>query len=166
MTMMTYRPKATKLFRPAPPPPPAPPRPEQARTPEPQPIVAPAAPAAKRAPMPLREINDIIEAVCRLFKVTRLELTSRRRAEAIVNGRAVVIRLARDHTRLSFPQIAAVLLRPNHSSVITALQRLDAVLALPPGEHERIVEITGELHDVGELLEQARGVIAGDDYCI
>lgn len=78
--------------------------------------------------------EDILRRVCERLHVDRADLSSRTRHPRVVLARSVIVWLCRKLTTLSFPEIARVLGRPNHSTVITALQRLNRLL----GEHKSV----------------------------
>lgn len=81
-------------------------------------------PGALRARQPI-PAEVIAQTVCRLLGVTIPELMGRTRHRRVVLARGVSVILCRRLTTLSFPEIARALGRPNHSTVITAHQRLE-----------------------------------------
>jgi chromosomal replication initiator protein len=74
-------------------------------------------------------IETIITQTCRYLSVDPMDLSGRTRHKRVVLARSVITHLARQFTTMSFPEIARALGRPNHSTVITAYQRLAAQLA-------------------------------------
>lgn len=74
-------------------------------------------------------LEEIVALVCQRLSVTLTEVAGRGRHPRVVLARAASTWLARKHTRASYPEIARALGRPNHSTVITAHQRLGALLA-------------------------------------
>lgn len=74
-------------------------------------------------------LEEIVTLVCQRLSVTLTEVAGRGRHPRVVLARAASTWLARKHTRASYPEIARALGRPNHSTVITAHQRLDTLLA-------------------------------------
>lgn len=71
----------------------------------------------------------IIERVCRALRVDPSDLMGRGRHARVVLGRALVTYLARRLTTMSYPEIARSMARPNHSTVITAFNRVTAQIA-------------------------------------
>ncbi len=69
-------------------------------------------------------IEAIIEYVCLVMRVERGDLMGRGRHKRVVLARALISHIARALTTHSFPEIAKALGRPNHSTIITACQRL------------------------------------------
>lgn len=82
---------------------------------------------APGGPRPVR-IEQILHVVSHALSVTLEELRGVGRAPRVVVGRALVAHLARRLTSHSYPEIARALGRENHSTVITAHQRLAAQL--------------------------------------
>ncbi|MDP1662407.1 MAG: DnaA/Hda family protein [Phycisphaerales bacterium] len=77
---------------------------------------------------PIR-LEAVVALSCQKMNVTLTEVAGRGRHPRVVLARALATLLARKHTRASYPEIARAVGRPNHSTVITAHQRLDALLA-------------------------------------
>jgi len=74
-----------------------------------------------RRPVPA---SLIIERVCRALRVDQSDLMSKGRHARVVLARAMVTYLARRLTTMSYPEIARSLARTNHSTVITAFNRV------------------------------------------
>lgn len=72
-------------------------------------------------PVPLKRIVDV---VCEELSVEPRQVMDRCRHRRVVLARSLVIHLARQLTTLSYPELARGLSRPNHSSIITAHQRI------------------------------------------
>ncbi len=68
--------------------------------------------------------RGVINLVCRRFRVEMADIGARTRHPRVVVARAVMVHLLRRHTTLSYPEIARAMGRPNHSTVITAHNRL------------------------------------------
>jgi len=79
--------------------------------------------APRRLPRPIR-VDHIIATVCQALGIVGTDFAGRGRHPRVVLARAVVVVLARRLTTASFPEIARAMGRPNHSTVITAYQRL------------------------------------------
>jgi chromosomal replication initiator protein len=72
---------------------------------------------------PIR-LEQIIQVVAQHTRVERAQLLSKSRHKRIVLARSMVIYLARQLTTLSFPELAKAMGRPNHSTIVTASQRI------------------------------------------
>lgn len=83
-----------------------------------------ASPASVRSGRPMR-VSQIVIEVCRTLGVSETDFKGTGRHKLVVLARAITVYLARKNTSASFPEIARAMNRPNHSSIITALQRLN-----------------------------------------
>jgi chromosomal replication initiator protein len=70
-------------------------------------------------------VGAIVEHVCGQLHVDVEEFCGRGRHKRVVLARALVAHLARQLTTQSFPEIARAMHRPNHSTVITAKNRIE-----------------------------------------
>jgi chromosomal replication initiation ATPase DnaA len=86
-------------------------------------------------------VNIIIEETCRALRVQPHNLYSTERHHRLGVARGLATMLMRELTTLSYPEIAKRLNRPNHSSVITAEERvnrqIESGLAIGP-ESDRV----------------------------
>lgn len=80
-----------------------------------------ARPAANRRPIRLEQIRG---EICRQLGVTDSELMGRGRHKRVVLARALFVELGRRMTTHSYPEIGRALARVNHSTVVTAHQRI------------------------------------------
>ncbi len=80
-------------------------------------------PARQKVRGPIR-LDAIIGAVCEQVRVTAEDLFGRGRHRRVVIARGLIVRLARELTTMSYPEIARGMQRPNHSTVITAYNRI------------------------------------------
>ncbi|HYE01915.1 MAG TPA: DnaA/Hda family protein [Phycisphaerales bacterium] len=95
---------------------------------------APARSASARPVRPLR-VEHVTGVVCRDLNVELDELMGRGRHPRVVLARSVTAFLCRRLTTLSFPEIARGMGRPNHSTVVTAVQRVERdIAAAAPAE--------------------------------
>lgn len=76
--------------------------------------------AAKR---PVR-FTDIQDTVCGHLNIPPAQVAGSSRHRMVVLTRAIVVYLAKQMTTLSYPEIAAALNKPSHSTVVTAVQRM------------------------------------------
>lgn len=94
------------------------------------------APVVRR---PVR-FNTIVKAVCARLGVEASQLAGSSRHKFLVLARSLSVYLARELTTMSYPEIAHAMGRKNHSTVITADQRLrrqmtdDQPIMMPAGE--------------------------------
>ncbi len=82
----------------------------------------PGGPRDPRRPIRLERIMDV---VCTELEVEQTDLFGRGRHKKVVLARALITLLARRLTTRSYPEIARGIGRPNHSTVITAHQRIE-----------------------------------------
>lgn len=69
-------------------------------------------------------IDLIVQTVCEHLAVEKQQVMARSRHSRIVLARSIIIHLARQLTTLSYPELARALSRPNHSTIVTAAQRI------------------------------------------
>lgn len=103
--------------------------------------------------------EEIVAGVCSFFRVELDELKGRGRHPRVVLARSAAAWLARSMTTMSFPEIARVLGRPNHSTVVTACQRIGKSIegdeAMDLGRDRAIPELAGlSVRDAVERLRQ------------
>lgn len=79
---------------------------------------------ASAAPAQRVRVESIIDASAERLGVDVSDVLGRSRHRRVVAARSIAAVLARRHTTLSYPELATKLGRPNHSSVVTACQRL------------------------------------------
>jgi chromosomal replication initiator protein len=103
-------------------------------------------------------VNTVIDTVCNRLVVDRADLMGTGRHRRVVAARGLVAYLARSMTTLSYPEIAQALGRKHHSTIHTAVGRMNRQLT------DRIrVEVgeQGESVCVCELVDQLRHQILG-----
>lgn len=91
-------------------------------------------PSQGRPRRPIR-VEVIAAEVCQTLGVEYGEMCGRGRHARVVLARSLTAWLSRRLTTMSFPEIARAMGRPNHSSVITACQRVQCQMAagMPAG---------------------------------
>ena len=77
-------------------------------------------------------IATIQEAVARQFRVTVLDLCSRRRGKAVVRPRHAAMWICRYVTLHSLPEIGRAFGDRDHTTVINAIARTEALMAANP----------------------------------
>jgi len=73
-------------------------------------------------------LGDIEAVTAAYFGITPADLHSTRRTKTVSAARMIAVFLARRHTRMSYPEIGRFMGK-NHSSVVLAVQRMEALLA-------------------------------------
>jgi len=121
------------------------------------------APSNSHPPIKPIAVETITEVVARALGVELSEVLGRGRHKRVVLARALTVHLAKELTTRSYPEIARAMNRPNHSSVITARQRLQRQIKEqrlcdigPAFEGVTVVEMTRRLHRA--LLESAERI--------
>ena len=109
---------------------------------------------AMRGPAPL---EGIVAAAAAHFGLEPAALTGSGREKLVSLARAAAMYLARQHTGMSFPEIGRALGNKNHSTVIAACQRVEALLLsgqllcwnTPEGpRHQAVADMLHELEAV------------------
>ncbi len=80
--------------------------------------------ASVAAPGKPVQASRVLECVCDHLRVDLSEVLGRSRHRRVVLARSLSAYLIREATTLSYPEIAERMSRPNHSTVITACQRV------------------------------------------
>jgi chromosomal replication initiator protein len=105
------------------------------------------------------QYGHIAATVCEELGVTEAQLAGRGRHAQVVLARAVLIQLCRELTTMSFPEIARAMGKSNHSTVITAAQRLKRQIG--EGMQARLAG-SQELISLEDLMNRLRrGVTRG-----
>lgn len=81
------------------------------------------------APGPQDTLHQIEDVVGRWFDVTPARLRSMSRSRNVSLARAIAMYLARQHTTMSYPEISRAFGKPNHSTAVMAVKRLEDRLA-------------------------------------
>jgi len=78
-------------------------------------------------PRPTRSVSvqTILQTVCDELRIDPSEVYGRCRHKRVVLARSLTAYLARQMTTLSYCEIAAGMHRPNHSTIVTAVQRIE-----------------------------------------
>ena len=79
------------------------------------------------SPLP---IENIIEEACVILKVAPEEFYSKSRHRAVVTAREIVAVLGRRRTKLSYTELAEVMRRPAHATIVEANQRAHERMAV------------------------------------
>ncbi|MCG8508559.1 MAG: DnaA/Hda family protein, partial [Rhodospirillales bacterium] len=100
--------------------------------------------------------ETILHIVAERFAVTPSKLMGRGRHRHVVLARSLVIYLARQMTAMSYPEIAGAMGRNNHSTIITAAQRVERSLT-----DDEMIELPdqGGRMCLGQLITELKGLI-------
>lgn len=109
--------------------------------------------SARSRPAKPVQVSVIADVICDELGVEASELFGRSRHRLVVLARSMACSLAREMTTQSYPEIARALSRRNHSTVVTACQRMQR--SLERGEHVNAGTQHGEVH-VGELRDRLK----------
>lgn len=87
--------------------------------------------------------DTVLNVVCEYFALPPAQVTSRIRRQHVVFARSLLIHLVYELTPMSYPEIAAAMGRPNHSTIATAAKRIKQQLrdnkpVLVPGQSREI----------------------------
>ena len=97
-------------------------------------------------------LGDIESAVAAYFGITPADIHSSRRTRTVSVARMVAMYLARRHTPMSYPEIGRAMGK-HHSSVVLAVQRMEAVVADKTGRLHWNTPIGRKEMSAGELIE-------------
>ncbi|TVQ78401.1 MAG: AAA family ATPase [Phycisphaeraceae bacterium] len=86
---------------------------------------------ARRVVKPNRpyRVDEILQASCEVIGVEVSEVLGPSRHRRVVIARSICAKLAKQLTTHSYPEIAKLMHRPNHSTIITAHKRIDEQIA-------------------------------------
>lgn len=90
-------------------------------------------------------ISDVQKAVCRKFKVSRIDMLSGRRTKDVVLPRHVAMYLSRKMTLQSIPEIGRRFGGRDHTTVLFAIAKIDRLKEIDAGLAEKIRDIRLEL---------------------
>ena len=115
------------------------PKPEKHLPPIPDKAVAAAAEVA--FPDWIHGIKRIQYAVCREYGISLVDLCSRRRSVPIVRPRQVAMYLCKTLTNRSFPEIGRRFGGRDHSTIISAIRRIETICAKDDAFRERVEKL-------------------------
>ncbi len=96
-------------------------------------------------PREIITVDSIIKHVASYYGVKPADIKSERRHKSIATPRAVAMYLARHHTKDSFPDLGRVFGGKHHTTVISAVQKIDLRMKDDPG-------LRSELHAIEGLI--------------
>lgn len=139
------------LIEPTPMPEPSPPAPEPVPVPEPvtEPAPVPAPdPVVALPPRTYPAVINIQKAVCRRYRVTLIDLHSARRTSSVVRPRQIAMYLAKTLTPRSLPDIGRRFGGRDHTTVLHAVRKIEAMRAAD-------LEFADELTELEQEIEQS-----------
>lgn len=77
----------------------------------------------------MSQLSIAMSVVCAHFEVTKLDMVSDRRARAIARPRQIFCWIVRHETQRSLPRIAAYLGGRDHTTVVSAVKKIDQLRA-------------------------------------
>jgi chromosomal replication initiator protein len=95
-------------------------------------------PAHVAEPVGPATLLSIQEAVCREFRIKRQKLIGPERCRACAHPRAVAMYLARRLTTASLPAIGAAFGGRDHSTVLTAIRKIERLAAQVPALRDQV----------------------------
>lgn len=100
--------------------------------------------------------DEIVNAVVEQTGVPRAQVLGSGRQQHAVIARSLVVHLARTLTTLSYPEIAAVMGRNTHSTIITAAQRIEKQIA---AGHVVTLPLTMERLALADLTQRLKDAV-------
>lgn len=97
---------------------------------------------------PRPTVAKILAEVCRRYKVSEIDVRSKRRTANIVMPRHIVMYLSKKLTELSLPQIGARLGGRDHTTVLSAVNKITALVENHP-------HLCAEVADISKSLTEA-----------
>lgn len=107
-------------------------------------------------------ISMVISAVCAELSIDMTELSGKTRHPRVVLGREVISFIGREATTCSYPEIARAVGRPNHSTIITAFDRINERMSCygdPDVSDERDAETFRRVNNVRIALNLPSAVL-------
>lgn len=108
--------------------------------------------AERTSRKPIR-LEHIVRTICRELNVEQAQVSGRNRHRRVVLARSIIIYLAREMTTLSYPELARALGRSNHSTIVTAAQRIEHQIR--QRQPNPILESTGSA-TIDQLVDRLR----------
>jgi chromosomal replication initiator protein len=96
----------------------------------------------------------VLSEICKAVGVEVLDVHGKGRHARVVLARGLVAYLCRTLTTLSFPEIAGIMGRDNHSTVITAFKRFERQMAAGEGPQTQLPQAMAgmSLREMSEVL--------------
>ena len=94
---------------------------------------------------PPATVKSILESVASYYGVNVRELRGKRRFKSIAEPRAMAMYLARQHTTQSYPDLGRAFGHKHHTTVITAIKKVETRLKKNPAVRGEVAAIEGVL---------------------
>ncbi len=95
-------------------------------------------------------VQDIQRAVCNHFRLTNAELLSKDRHKSVAFARQVAMYLCRQRLRCSYPELGRSFGNRDHTTVMSAVRRVEALRQKDPQVNAHLEAIEQELASSGE----------------
>lgn len=99
--------------------------------------------AAITRPKEIITVESIIKQVASYYGLKPADIKSERRHKSVATPRAVAMFLARHHTKDSFPDLARAFGGKHHTTVISAVQKIEGKLKDDPSLRSEIHAVEG-----------------------
>lgn len=96
-------------------------------------------------PREIITVDAIIKTVASYYNLKVHDIKSDRRHKSVANPRAVAMYIARHHTKDSYPDLARAFGNKHHTTVLSAVQKIDRLLGQDPSLRAEVHAIEGLL---------------------
>jgi chromosomal replication initiator protein len=98
----------------------------------------------------VRSVEDIQRAVCGHFRLTNSDLLSKDRHKSVAFARQVAMYLCRQRLKCSFPELGRAFGNRDHTTVMSAVRRVEALRATDPQVKAHLDAIEDKLAKTGD----------------
>jgi len=91
----------------------------------------------------IKSINEIIQLTCKCFNIPNNMLLSTSRSRSLCEKRYFLMKYLKKKTQLSLSEIATLLGKKNHTSIVHGLLKIDQLMSIYPSiiaEYEKMVD--------------------------
>ena len=93
------------------------------------------------SPLPHPTVSEVMFAVCRHYRLPRIEMVSMRRAREVARPRQVAMYLSKRLTPLSLPNIGKIFGDRDHTTVIHACRQIEKLMLSDPNTRAAVEAI-------------------------
>jgi chromosomal replication initiator protein len=93
----------------------------------------------------IRSVEDIQRAVCGHFRITNTDLMSKDRHKSVAFARQVAMYLCRQRLKCSFPELGRAFGNRDHTTVMSAVRRVEKMIEDDPQVHAHLEAIESRL---------------------
>lgn len=97
----------------------------------------------------VRSVEDIQRAVCGHFRITNTDLMSKDRHKSVAFARQVAMYLCRQRLKCSFPELGRAFGNRDHTTVMSAVRRVEKMIEEDPQVNAHLEAIEGRLTNSG-----------------